>query len=114
MTTLEGEYYADSDQATMAVSTMSPPSKLTEGARASSNNEHSTTLSISAEDSVISLVNLREKATQLLTTENAVTLAPGDDKKARMVLLFSSIFPHLVQSRFGAQYVCDNNRKENC
>ena len=57
----------------------------------------SSRLSVSAEDSridVIPLVTLSAtwaKADQLLSAENAITAAPGKDKKARMVLSYSSV-----------------------
>lgn len=75
----------------------------------------SSRLSVSAEDSgidVIPLVTLSAswvKADQLLSAENAITAAPGKDKKARMVLSYISVVPHLVQSRSGGQYICDDS-----
>lgn len=61
----------------------------------------SSRLSVSAEDSgidVIPLVTLSAtwvKADQLLSAENAITAAPGKDKKACMVLSYTSVVPHL-------------------
>ena len=75
----------------------------------------SSRLSVSAEDSgidIIPLVTLSAtwvKADQLLSAENAITAAPGKDKKARMVLSYTSVVPHLVQSRSGGQYICDDS-----
>jgi hypothetical protein len=72
-------------------------------------------LSISAADSGISVIPLVtldamwSKAGELLSAENAITTAPGSDKKARMVLSYSSEIPHLVRSRSGGQYICDDN-----
>ena len=59
-------------------------------------------LSFSAEDSGISVIPLVtldamwSKAGELLSAENTITAAPGSDKKARMVLSYSSEVPHLV------------------
>ncbi len=72
-------------------------------------------LSVSAEESgidVIPLVTLNAtwtKADQLLSADSNITTAPGKDKKVRMVLSYSSVVPHLVQSKSGGQYVCDNS-----
>ena len=72
-------------------------------------------LHISAEDSGISTIPLVTlegmwgKADKLLSAENAITPAPGDHKKARMVLSYSQLSPHLVQNKSDGQYTCDSN-----
>ena len=71
-----------------------------------------TILSVSAEDSgiiSIPLVSMWNKASELLSTENAITPAPGCDKKARMVLSHSQDTPHHIRSHPDGQYLCDNN-----
>ena len=73
------------------------------------------TLSVSAEDSgitTIPLVTLNSmwvKASELLSQENAITLAPGSDPKARMVISKSQLAPHHVRSLLDHWYVCDSN-----
>ena len=74
-----------------------------------------TILSVSAEDSgiisipLVTLSGMWNKASELLSTENAITPAPGCDKKARMVLSHSQGTPHHIRSRPDGQYLCDNN-----
>ena len=70
-------------------------------------------LSINAEDSgietlpLIPLQAMWDKASKLLTLDNAITAAPSEDKKARMVMSFSSKTPHFVATRSNGQYICD-------
>lgn len=72
------------------------------------------TLSVTAEDSGITkltlptLEHMWDKAEKLLSSKNAITLAPGDDPTARMVLSSSLPLPHLVKRGSGSQYVCDS------
>ena len=47
------------------------------------------------------------KAFDLLRAHNTITPAPGSNRKACMVISYSS--PHLVQCKFDGQYVCDSN-----
>ena len=74
-----------------------------------------TDLSISADDSgitTIPLVTLNAiwaKAIELLSTSNAITPAPGSQKKACMVLSYSQVAPHLIQAKSDEQYICDSN-----
>ena len=89
----------------------------------SSDNQHlgfdsvelRTNLSISAEDSgitAIPLVTLNAmwaKAFDLLRANNAITPAPGSNRKACMVISYSQVAPHLVQCKSDGQYVCDSN-----
>ena len=89
----------------------------------SSNNQHlgidsielHTDLSISAEDSgitTIPLVTLNAiwaKAFDILRADNAITPAPGSNRKACMVISYSQVAPHLVQCKSDGQYVCGNN-----
>ena len=58
---------------------------------------------------LVTLNSMWEKAVKLLSMENAVTMAPGDDKKARMIMSYSSAIPHLVRSKSGGEYYCDDN-----
>ena len=70
-------------------------------------------LSVSVERCGISKLSLTtvqfmwEKAEQLISTENAITRAPGDDHKSKMVLSYSTPIPHLVQCGTNGQYKCD-------
>ena len=72
-------------------------------------------LSISAEDAgittipLVTLDGMRSKAEQILRSDNAITRAPGSDKKACMVLSFSQAAPHHVQTKSDGQYICDNS-----
>lgn len=72
-------------------------------------------LSVSAENSgiisipLVTLCAMWNKATELLSTQNAVTPAPGNDSKARMVLSRSQSVPHHVRSCSDGQYLCDSN-----
>lgn len=72
-------------------------------------------LSISAEDSgiisipLVTLTAMWNKASELLSTKNAITPAPGNDTKARMVLSLSQNVPHHIRSCSNGQYLCDNN-----
>ena len=49
------------------------------------------------------------KASRLLCDTNAISLAPGQDKAARMVLSSSGKVPHLVVPKKGGKYACDSN-----
>ena len=49
-----------------------------------------------------------EKAEELLSTQNAITPAPGSDSTARMVISYSSSMPHLVLRGSNEQYRCDD------
>ena len=49
------------------------------------------------------------KASDLLSTENAIIPAPGSDTKARMVVSRSQDIPHHIRSRADGQYLCDSN-----
>ena len=44
---------------------------------------------------------------ELLSTQNAITPAPGSDSRAKMVMSYSSSMPHLVQRSSNGQYKCD-------
>ena len=74
-----------------------------------------TDLSISADDSGITTIPLVtldaiwSKAIELLSTSNAITSAPGTQKKACMVLSYSQVTPHLIQAKSDGQYICDSN-----
>ena len=46
------------------------------------------------------------KASELLSTPNGITPAPGDDSKARMVISRSQVAPHHVRSCSAGQYIC--------
>ena len=71
-------------------------------------------MSIRAEDSGITTIPhvtldaLWVKAEQILQSLNAITPAPGENKKARMVLSYSQATPHHVQTKSDGQYVCDS------
>jgi len=71
-------------------------------------------LSITAEESSITKLTLTtiqsmwEKAEELLSTQNAITPAPGSDSTARMVISYSSSMPHLVLRGSNGQYRCDD------
>ena len=54
------------------------------------------------------------KASELLSTENAITPAPGCDKKARIVLSHSQDTPHHIRSRPDGQYLCDEIVPSGC
>ena len=74
-----------------------------------------TDLSISAEDSgittipIVTLNAMWGKAIELVTTDNAITPAPGSQKKACMVISYSQVASHLVQCKSNGQYICDSN-----
>ena len=74
-----------------------------------------TDLSISTDDSGITTIPLVtldaicSKAIELLSTSNAITCAPGTQKKACMVLSYSQVTPHLIQAKSDGQYICDIN-----
>ena len=74
-----------------------------------------TALSISADSSGITTIPLVTldaiwaKAIELLSTSNAITSAPGSQKKASMVLSYSQVAPHLVQAKSDGQYICDSS-----
>ena len=63
---------------------------------------------------LITLEGIWNKANSLLSAENAITVAPGNDQKARMVLSSSSPMPHLVRSGTGGKYICDANCLHGC
>ena len=81
---------------------------------ASDQSTTTVSLPISPEDSgittlpIVTLQGMWKKANDLLSTDNAITKAPGTDPKARMVLSYSSL-PHLVRSGDGGKYQCDSN-----
>ena len=70
-------------------------------------------LSVSVERCGISKMTLTtvqfmwEKAEELISTKNAITCAPGDNRKSKMVLSYSTSIPHLVQCGTNGQYKCD-------
>ena len=72
-------------------------------------------LSICAQDSgiisipLVTLTVMWNKASEMLSTENAITPAPVNDTKARTVLSRSQDVPHHIRSCFDGQYLCDNN-----
>ena len=72
-------------------------------------------LSISAEDSGISTIPLVtlsamwDKASELLSQENGITPAPGNDTKSRMVLSYSQNTPHHIRSHSDGRYLCDSH-----
>ena len=72
-------------------------------------------LSVSAEDSgivsipLVTLTSMWNKASQLLSTTNGITPAPGVDSKARMVISHSQVAPHHVRSCSDGRYLCDSN-----
>lgn len=72
-----------------------------------------TDLSIFVEDSgitaipLVTLNSMWAKAVELLTSENAITPAPGSNRKACMS--YSQVIPHLVQCKLNGQYICDTN-----
>ena len=50
-----------------------------------------------------------KKATNLLTSTNAITKAPGSDEKAHSVISSTGNLPHMVTLRKNGQYVCDKS-----
>ena len=50
-----------------------------------------------------------KKATNLLTSTNAIAKAPGSDEKAHSVISSSGNPPHMVTLRKNGQYVCDKS-----
>lgn len=72
-------------------------------------------LSISAEDSgictvpLVTLSAMWDKASELLSQENGIILAPGDNTKARMVLSYSQNTPHPVRSHSDGRYLCESH-----
>ena len=71
-------------------------------------------LSISADDCgihtipMVTLEGIWNKAMSLLNGDNSITVAPGPDKRARVVLSYRSETPHLVRPKGSTgQYVCD-------
>ena len=78
-------------------------------------SEAQVSLSISAEDSgivsipLVTLTAMWNKASELLSTQNAIMPAPGNDFKARMVLSRSQDMPHHVRCHTDGQYLCDSN-----
>lgn len=71
-------------------------------------------LSITAEDSgittipLVTLDGMWSNAEQILNSDNAITHAPGSNKKACMVISCSQAGPHRVQTRSDGQYDCDS------
>ena len=49
------------------------------------------------------------KASQLITLDNAIVPAPGQDPEARMVLSYSGKMPHMVTPKKGGDFSCDSN-----
>lgn len=54
------------------------------------------------------LEGIWKKASELLSEKNAVVKDPGHNDKARMVKSYSGPRPHLVVSKKGGQFACDN------
>lgn len=48
-----------------------------------------------------------EKAKRLISTINAITLAPGQEPEARMVLSYSGNVPHMVVPKKSGEFSCD-------
>lgn len=75
----------------------------------------SSILSVGAEDSgitsfpLLTLNGMWDKASELISCDNGITPAPGNEKKARMVLSYSQTTPHHVRSHSDGQYLCDSN-----
>ena len=57
--------------------------------------------------SAIILESIWNKASKLLSTSNAIAVAPGLDLKSHTVISTSGNRPHLVQAKKTGQYVCD-------
>ena len=53
------------------------------------------------------LESIWRKASELLTSPNAIASAPGLDSKAHTVMSYSGKRPHLVSAKKTGQYVCD-------
>ena len=76
---------------------------------------NSSSLSISADDSgittipIVLLQSMWKKADKLFADPKAITIAPGNNEKSRMVLSYTSEIPHLVQHKGGGRFVCDSN-----
>ena len=51
---------------------------------------------------------LSQIRSQILNSDNAITPAPGSNKKACMVISYSQAGPHHVQTRSDGQYDCDS------
>ena len=49
------------------------------------------------------------KASQLITSDNAIIPAPGQDPEVRMVLSYSSKMLHMVTPKKGGYFSCDSN-----
>lgn len=49
------------------------------------------------------------KASQLISTDNAIVPAQGQDPEARMVLSYSGRVPHMVTPKKGGDFSCDSN-----
>ena len=58
---------------------------------------------------LVTLEGMWTKIDKWLSAENAITPAPGSNKKVRMVLSYSQASPHLVQNKSDGQYLCDSN-----
>ena len=77
--------------------------------------EPEASLSISAEDSgivsipLVTLSGMWDKASELLSTKNSITPAPGNDYNARMVVSRSQDVPHHIRCHSDGQYLCDNH-----
>ena len=50
-----------------------------------------------------------DKASELLSTKNSITPAPGNDYNARMVVSRSQDVPHHIRCHSDGQYLCDNH-----
>lgn len=55
------------------------------------------------------LEGIWSKASKLLVTDGALTPAPGQSSKARMVLSYSGRVPHMVVPKKNGEYSCDSN-----
>ncbi len=73
-----------------------------------------TVLSVSAETSGITKLSLTTlqhmwgKVENLISMDSAITCAPGSKSSAKMVMLYSSVMPHLVLQVSNGQYQCDD------
>ena len=55
------------------------------------------------------LEGIWSKASKLIVTDGALTPAPGQSSKARMVLSYSGRVPHMVVPKKNGEYSCDSN-----
>ena len=49
------------------------------------------------------------KASELISTNDAIVPAPGQDLGARMVLSYSGKVPHMVTPKKGGEFSCDSS-----